>query len=462
MVKSHKCSACGRAFGSAKALSQHSVDSHGAKKKRSKSKRSSAGQGAAPMGGATLFEPVAVRQTVEDDRSTHRGVDRVAHVADVSKFADGAVVCRVPVNAGTFSRLSALAETYQQVRFMTLSFRVTPYANANCGGGYVAAFVRDPDDEPPSTPTARLNWLSSQAGSISTRWSQQSSVRAMASDRWFYTSPGVEGREYSPGTLYVVADSKATAASGMTIWATWTVSFRKATLESHPLKGLTAAQNLYTQNGHIGLFGKDGTTWVDDNDKLFPGWSLNKSLRLPYPITLPVTTAESTTTSRVVWWIKFTSKNDAKFCYEDPNSASDEKASAEVLVLPQGTFLEFAGDNDDLQGEAQGPPPSSSKERGLNCCEASNLGSTSSERLILTLVNTLASLQSSLTDVCRNLQTSQLVPGGSDLMGSFSLTGSQQRSVENSTIRPLQSPPPEDWVQLNNPRSLDGGHQSPS
>lgn len=383
------------------------------------------------MGGPTAFQPVSVRQ-VEDDRSTHFGVDRVAHVEDVSKYKSGQVVVEIPVTAGSFSRLSVLAEAYQQVRYVRLDFKVASYAAANVGGGYVAGFVKDPDDKPPRGENAKLNWITAQPGSCTVRWPQQATVAATVSDRWFYTSQGTEVREFSPGSFYLLVDSKATAAAALTVWAHWRVSFRKATVEPATVKSLVAARDLFTQNGHAGLFYKRDGKWLDDNDSMFPGWKQGMSLRLPAPVTLPMT-VESGVTSRIAWWLKFTSANDCLFCYEKSDSASDEKSAAENLVVVQGTSLEIEQDTQVL-GEAQGPPPSASLEGASSSCGSQpNCYDLPKEGL--------KELASSLSSASHTLERLLLALGPSLLRESSPLTGCRPLQSGSCTIVRPQSPP---------------------
>lgn len=400
MAGTHKCPQCGRMFATAAAMQQHRAAKHGkgpktgpAKKNRAKSKAES--MGVAPLGGATYFQPISVRQT-EDDHSVHFGVDRLAHIEDVSKYTSGSSVFSIEITAGSFSRLSVLAEAYQQVRYLQLDFRIASYASANVGGGYVAGFVKDPDDRAPTTSNARLNWLTAQPGSVTTRWPQQATVKANVSDKWFYTSQGVEVREYSPGSFHLVVDSKATVAAALTIWAHWKVAFRKATLEPSSVRTLTAAKDLYTQNGHLGLFWKQGTTFKDDNDSMFPGWRTGMSLRLPSPMTVAVTAGGSTTT-RVVWWLKFTGANDCVFCYEDPSQGTSETSASEVLFLRAGTSLEIEAES-QAAGEALALPLSKSVGGQSDCSGKLTLSSSSAR-------GDLSELVSSLSSVCQNFQT---------------------------------------------------------
>nr|WKV33363.1 MAG: RNA-dependent RNA polymerase [Riboviria sp.] len=329
-------------------MSQHRRDAHkGAT--APKPQRKQKGQGAA----APVAKGLKVVQEVSDS-ATARGVDRIFHEEDISTYASGQTLCNIPINAGSFSRMSVLAKAYQRVEFLSLVFKIATYAPSSTGGGYVAAFVADPDDEPPTEAKASLNWLTSQQGSVTTKWWQNAEVQARPYRSWFYTSPGVEIREYSPGSFFLVVDTKASVACGLTVWAHWKVRLSRATLESS-ITGRTysAGKDLYTQAGHKGLFYKEGTAWKDDIVSQIPGVSVGDVFSFKPPLVVNGGETQAAAVLRLAWYIKATTSEDLLFCYEKPDQPTSDVAGSELLVIPAGTTLVLY--KSAASGEVQGP-----------------------------------------------------------------------------------------------------------
>lgn len=286
------------------------------------------------------------------DYAVTNGVDRVFHSDDISVFSSGTAFVDLLVTAGAFERMSVLARAFQRVAFLSLVFEVSTYAPTSTGGGYVAAFVADPDDVSRDNSNL-LSWLTSQQGSKTTKWWQSTTIVARPARSWYFTSPGVELREYSPGRLILAVDVKASAALGLTIWARWQVRFMKATLEAEPtLLSRTVAVDLYTQAGHQGLFYKQGQTFKDDLATQIPGARVGEVYILPTPVGYLGGDTQAGATFRTAWWIKATSANDLLFCYEKPGSTTKDVAGSEILVIRKGTALELYK---EASGEVQGP-----------------------------------------------------------------------------------------------------------
>lgn len=402
-------------------MQQHRKDAHGAATVQ-KGKKPKASK----VAGAPVSTAVRVQQQAQDS-ALMRGVDRLVHVEDVSRMTSGSVVADVPINAGSFARLSVLSSAFQRVVYRKLVFRVETFAPTSVGGGYVAAFVADADDLPPAGSMARLNWVTSQSGSITTKWWQAANIAARPARAWYYTSPGIEIREYCPGRLIILVDSKATATCGLTVYAEWEVSLTHATLESVEIKGRTVAKKLYTQNGHKGLFYKDGDAFKDDVASQIPGAQVGDVYELPYPISVVL----STDTERLVWWIKVTSKNDLLFCLESPNDTTDLASASETLFLKEGTYLPLVKSGDSsVQGNLQGPLLSNLERGGSEL----KFGKDSVESSL----PSVACLQSLIRD-CQDLIKLQLSREGCTSSERCKLTECLPSSMALSSTTHLQS-----------------------
>lgn len=463
MTGSHKCTNCGKVCKTNQAMAQHMRDKHSAVAPKGQRARSARPKQRAGGAGASVSTPLSVVNKAVD-QTTASGTDRVFHTDDLSALLSGSVVCQIPIEAGTFARMAVLARAYQRVEYIRLNFRVSTYAPTSVGGGYVAAFVADPDDVAPAKAQV-LNWLTSQQGSVTTKWWQNATIAARPARSWYYTSPGVEVREFSPGRFVIVVDVRASATTGLTVWADWQVKLTRATLESAPtLRTITAAKPLYTQAGHKGLFWKSGDTFKDDNDTMFPGWKQDMVLICSPPLVVTGGAAQSSAVLRTVWWLRFTGPNDLKFCYEKAGFATEDVAGSELLAVREGTSFELYSEP-QIQGEVQGP--SGLTSAGATCSSTSQSGlahGTISQCQCSSINNSLSTFAVSLTNVSRQLQMLAQLGDLSRLMAPSKLTESphcSQHLLEQCGTRYRPRSPRSDEVASEASAELDWEIPSP-
>lgn len=340
-AKKHICSVDKRQFNSVAALRQHERDSHGqgspvAKvgNKKKKVKRAARGGRVSEVG---LAQPMVVRNRTTD-RATMSGTDRVAHVEKISNYEHSSFIIDKPINPAMFGRLTQVAEAFQKIQYLSLIFRIVPYVPATSSGGYVVSVVRDPVDTGPRGRNSEtiLAWLSSQQGSVSSKIWQSSTVQ-VAIPGVYFTSPGVEVREYCPGRLIVAVDGQSSQSGQLTVFAEWRVTLMHAALEP-PVAITTSKQSLlalYTRAGHVGLFGKIGTQWTDDITKQIDGCEQGDVFELKYPFPF----ADANGALRVARWLRASSATDLVFCIESPDDTYLENCSTESLVLTAKTDL---------------------------------------------------------------------------------------------------------------------------
>lgn len=260
MEKKCVCPVDGRRFKTPAMLAQHKRDAHGSGQFQA-SPRRQAPVRRQPMVGTALAEAVRGRQS---DSAAMSGVDRVFHGTISADKRSGSVVCDLLVTPGLFKRLAVVARAYQKVRYLSLRFRIEPQVSTTTSGGYVAAFIRDPTDD-----VKDIDVLTSQQGSMTTKWWQSSVIPAQIPQRDFFTSDSVEVREYSPGRLLMMVDGAATQAGSVTIFAEWSVRLSLAGLEKPGTvsKDIVALDDWWTQAGHIGLFTRKNGRFGDGSVK---------------------------------------------------------------------------------------------------------------------------------------------------------------------------------------------------
>lgn len=296
--------------------------------KKNKPKRTARGGRTSEVG---LAQPMVVRNRTTD-RATMSGTDRVAHVEKISGYTHSSFIIDKPINPAMFGRLTQVAEAFQKIQYLSLIFRIVPYVPATSSGGYVVSVIRDPVDTGPRGRNSEtiLAWLSSQQGSVSSKIWQSSTVQ-VAIPGVYFTSPGVEVREYCPGRLIVAIDGQSSQSGQLTVFAEWRVTLMHAALEP-PVALTTSKQTLlplYTRSGHVGLFGKQGSTWIEDITKQIDGCEQGDVFELTYPYPF----SDANGSLRVARWLRASSSTDLLFCIESPEDVYSENCSTESLVV---------------------------------------------------------------------------------------------------------------------------------
>lgn len=176
-----------------------------------------------------------------NDTATVRGRDRIFHLADVSTLTDGGIVFFKQFTPDLIPRLSVLTSAYQRLRFSRLSFRIVAQVPTITPGGYVAAFIGDPNETLPTTQT--LEYLVTNTGARTTALWNSTVVNCpkyrLNQTYWAHQPSGPTGvdaadtlRLYSPGSLAVVFEGNTANQKGsMSIEVDWAVTLTGATLE---------------------------------------------------------------------------------------------------------------------------------------------------------------------------------------------------------------------------------------
>lgn len=275
------------------------------------------------------------------DVATLSGTDRMQMIPDVSALKTGHIIYSELITPGDFARLKNVARSFQRIRYNSLRFRIEPQMSTATSGGYVTAFVADPADTAPQTGV--LNYLTSQKGSQTCKWWQNSTVVMPSTPRLFYTSNSVEVREYSPGRLMVAVDGQASQKGNLTVFCEWNVTLSVASMEAERavVEDFTIATDLYTRTEYTGLWSKKSGAWGTSNfAELIPGSVKGMGFTLPYPVVFQ----ESTTVSRNIWYLLIKDDSTVVPARESYTDVVTTNPVTEVLFLKRGTPLEVAHD----------------------------------------------------------------------------------------------------------------------
>lgn len=223
--------------------------------------------------------PISTRATVAVHQTGMlrlAGTDRFGHIADLSKYGEGAVVFDVPVIPAGVPRLRNLAASYQRIVWRKLVFRFEPMVPSVTTGGYVCGFVPDPDDD--LAQGNAIDRLLAHTGSKMVKaWQATVVAHKCVGDRLFTSRPvNGESRLYSPGRVALVVDTKISAGrdtpAGLSIYLDWEVELMEPSLEGPSTKATTleARASFYSRASNVGLWWKD-TAGGDDPRTQIPG-----------------------------------------------------------------------------------------------------------------------------------------------------------------------------------------------
>lgn len=370
------CKADGRQFKTAAALAQHRRDAHAAGQKPQRvaraARRANGPMQAAVNTAALISVPQMVRGAASDI-ARMSGVDRIFHgdlaAAGISHGQKAVDILVVPAS---FVRLASVARAFQRIRYTKLRFRMEPQVPTSIAGGYVMGFVRDPVDE-----VDNLNQLTSQQGSVTTKWWQSSVVDATPPNRLYYTSEGAEIREFSPGKLVVMVDGPPTQAGSYTVFCEWSVELSGAALENTKQMDpefVVAKGGIWTQDGHVGLFTKQGDVFLGTPATIIPGCAAGDVFRLPTPITM----VQANGNTRICHWLYVKTAGDLYPAFNSPTDTDMEQYKATNLVVVGGSRLDLENAAPRLlSGECEAPSSSDS----LTMTAASAQPSSHLERL---------------------------------------------------------------------------------
>lgn len=321
--KEHKCAACKKDFATAKALAQHKKAVHGGGAQKS----------AAKVKDAPVARGVREGSTRATSGAREAGRDRFAHFEDVSKFTSGQTLLSVVFTPHRLPRCKELAKVYQRYDVHKIRFHIVPMLSTATSGGYIAAFIRDPEDVVSGADAA--NVVTSTQGSVTKKWWEEAMVSCPASRDHYYTAtePGQE-RFSSPGVLVVAVDGKATQQGSVTIYCEYDLSFYAPGLESQKDSGtVQVLTNLRMAAGNDYIETAAGDRKAS---AMFSGTLVdNTILEAPHPIYYLINTSGSVT-------------GMASFKYILIKTDSVQPCGAEGTVYSEKTFgnatVLFAGE----------------------------------------------------------------------------------------------------------------------
>lgn len=156
----------------------------------------------------------------------------VVSMSNSSNHPLGSNVFHGTLTAGSTKRLEQLAKSYQRVKWNKIAFTIEGAFPTTAGGGYVAAFIRDPTDTKPLDPHDAIQWAMAQQHSRDAKWYDSVRLDVRATPDLLFTSHGSDRRFYSPGSIYVISKGGPAQVGALTINLQWTVTLSEPSVEN--------------------------------------------------------------------------------------------------------------------------------------------------------------------------------------------------------------------------------------
>lgn len=186
------------------------------------------------------------RQTTTS--TTQRGSDilDILSMDSTANYPLGTTIMSGVVTASSSARLSTLAEAFQRIRWNNIRFTIEGAFPTTCGGGYIACFVRDPTDVPPTDPQRAIRWAMAQQQSVDSKWYDSTGVVVGRTPDLLYTSMGDGLRFSSPGTFYIISKGGPAQVGAITVKFYWDVTLSEPTVDvREESRGITIKDDYY-------------------------------------------------------------------------------------------------------------------------------------------------------------------------------------------------------------------------
>lgn len=339
-MNNHTCKIDRKVFQSQRALSQHMNAVHSARPRPNPRKRTRR----APASTLTGWDPAPSRvPTPGTSAITLNGEDRLA-VLTVKKGKS--LLQSFNINAGMSSRLSTIAKAFQRIRWVSLTFTVTPQCSAMTNGGYVAGVVPDPDDN-----LATSSSLSSTQGSQTKKWYEAATVRMPSKPDLLYTSPGFEPRQTDAGRLWLASEGKPSDDVTVIVTSRWRVQLSLPSVEALVGDSFVLSGTLKSKKSNYNMtyYPHCSTNGQDDFSSQIPSHLRDKAgdhyFRVPTFTVEYVADAGGFLSDQMHYIVFRTSDNKCYYSSDGDtiNSTSWASTADDQVLVIEGTYCKYVG-----------------------------------------------------------------------------------------------------------------------
>jgi len=309
-----------------------------------------------------------IRATQPRQLNLFSNTDRLIHTVVPAGTVRGTVIYDQVITPSITSRLRTQASLFQKIQYVKLRFEVQTQTATATSGGYVVAFLHDPQMEVGTGETALRNLTAIQGTQTSKMW-QSTDINIATTSQQYFTLNGNDIRLFSPGRFIVLSDGVPGNDVAITIQFHWTVKLTRPALQrlvnSLPQAVLTSSTlsigsdstdmsviQSRNWNPNTNVF----DTYSNDMSAAFTGLPPLQNLggntiyyTLPNPISLPIIGGD--TPSLIIGFSVINGILQAR-SYFMPYSGSIQIATANRTFLWQGARLtpvlpdEFSGNTD--------------------------------------------------------------------------------------------------------------------
>lgn len=186
------------------------------------------------MRAATIPASVNTASRIKSSQSrnlhAYSNTDRLVQLTLPAGAAKGTVIYDQVITPSIAARLRTQASLFQKVEYSRLRFEVQTQTPTTNGGGYVVAFLHDPQMDLGSGEAA-LRALTAVQGTNTSKFWQSVDMSVQTTRQQYFTLNGADVRLFSPGRFVVLSDGPPTEPVSITILFHWTVCFTRPALQ---------------------------------------------------------------------------------------------------------------------------------------------------------------------------------------------------------------------------------------
>jgi len=171
-----------------------------------------------------------IRSTQTKQVQLFSNTDRLLHTTVPVDAARGSVIYDQVITPSIADRLRTQASLFQKIEYARLRFEVQTQTPTTNGGGYVVAFLHDPEMDV-GTGEAALRALTAVQGTQTSKNWQSVDMTVQTTNQQYFTLNGDDVRFFSPGRFVVLTDGPPTSPISVTILFHWTVKLTRPALQ---------------------------------------------------------------------------------------------------------------------------------------------------------------------------------------------------------------------------------------
>lgn len=179
---------------------------------------------------ASVNTASSIRASQTRNLRLESNTDRLFHVTVPANAPRGTIIYDQIITPAIAARLQTQASLFQKIHYRSLRFEIQTQTPTTNSGGYVVAFLHDPQMEV-GTGEAALRALTAIQGTKTSKFWQSTDMAIRTTQQEYYTLQGNDVRLFSPGRFIVLTDGPPSADVSITILFHWTVGLTRPALQ---------------------------------------------------------------------------------------------------------------------------------------------------------------------------------------------------------------------------------------